>query len=98
VVRISLVYGMLTMFMLVTYLLVVIGVGYFLGRVFQVNSFPVLVLIIASLSLAILPMRRVIQNWIDRAFYPSRLANRTAISELASSLAGHIETHEVEER
>lgn len=95
VVRISLVYGLLTLFMLMSYFLVVVGIGYFLGRVFNVNSYPVLVLIIAASSLAILPMRRVIQGWIDQAFYPSRRANRRAMGELANRLTGLIDSQEV---
>jgi serine phosphatase RsbU (regulator of sigma subunit) len=95
VVRISLVYGLLTLFMLLMYFLVVVGIGFFLGRVFQVNSYPVLVLIIAASGLAILPMRRVIQGWIDQAFYPSRQANRKSVAELADQLTGLIDVEEV---
>lgn len=95
VVRISLVYGLLTLFMLLMYFLVVVGIGYFLGRVFAVDSYPVLVLIIAGSGLAILPMRRVIQGWIDQAFYPSRRANHKAMKELANRLTGLIDSQEV---
>jgi sigma-B regulation protein RsbU (phosphoserine phosphatase) len=95
VVRISLVYGLLTLFMLLVYFVVVGGVGYFLGRVFQVDSYPVLVLIIAASGLAILPMRRVIQGWIDQTFYPSRRANRRAMAALAARLTGLIDAQDV---
>ncbi len=95
VVRISLVYGLLTLFMLLMYFLVVVGIGYFLGRIFQVDSYPVLVPIMAASGLAILPMRRVIQGWIDQAFYPSRRANRRAIADLAHRLTGMIDAQEV---
>nr|MEE4269089.1 SpoIIE family protein phosphatase [Candidatus Krumholzibacteria bacterium] len=93
--RIGLVYGLLTLFVLLVYFLVVVGLGYFLGRVFQVNSYPVLVLIMAASGLAILPMRRVIQEFIDQSFYPSRRAPRQAMSDLADHLTGLIDTGEV---
>lgn len=95
VMRISMVYGLLTLFVLLTYFLVVVGLGYFLGRVFQVNSYPILILIMATSGLVILPMRRVIQGWIDQTFYPSRRANRQAMAELAGHLTGLIESTEV---
>lgn len=95
VLRISLVYGLLTLFMLLAYFLVVVGLGYFLGKVFQVNSYPVLVLLMAASGLAILPMRSLIQDGIDQAFYPSRKANRQAMAELAQNLTGLIDSEDV---
>jgi len=47
--------------------------------------------IIAASSLAILPLRRGVQRWIDQALYPSRLASRAEITRLASDLAGEID-------
>ena len=95
VVRIGLVYGVLTLAMLLIYLLVLGGVGHVLGRVFQVDSYPVLVLILAAASLVIMPLRRLIQRWIDQTFYPSRRASRQVISRLAGKLTGIMELREV---
>ncbi len=93
--RISLVYGLLTLFMLLVYFLALFGVGHMLGRLFLVDSYPILVLMMAAASLAILPMRRLIQTWIDQAFYPSRRATRNVISRLAAKLTGLMELREV---
>jgi sigma-B regulation protein RsbU (phosphoserine phosphatase) len=95
VVRISLVYGLLTLFMLLVYLLLVVGVGHLLGRIFQIDSYPVLVLMIAVSSLFILPLRKLIQNWTDQAFYPSRRATRKVMARLAAQLTHQIELREV---
>ena len=83
------------MLVLVVYFAVVVGLGHFLGRAFGVNSYPVLVVLMAASSLAILPLRRIVQNWIDRTFYPARRANRKAMRLLADELAGLINPEDV---
>ena len=95
IIRASLIYGLLTVLVLVVYFAVVVGVGHFLGRAFAVNSYPVLVVLMAASSLAILPLRRVVQDWIDRTFYPARRANRKAMGLLADELAGLINPEDV---
>jgi sigma-B regulation protein RsbU (phosphoserine phosphatase) len=95
VVRASLIYGLLTLLVLVFYFVVVLGLGDFLARVFQVETQSVLLVVMAGSSLAILPVRRRIQGMIDNAFYPARRANRRAMTKLADRLTRLIDPDEV---
>lgn len=87
VVRASLVYGLVTALVLAAYFLGAGVLGSWLTEIYQVRTFPVMVLIIAACSLAVLPLRRRVQTWVDAAFYPSRRANREAIVRLSHDLA-----------
>lgn len=91
VMRASLIYGLLTALVLLTYLVMVLGLGDLLARFFQVETQPVLLIMVAGSSLAILPLRGWIQGWIDNAFYPARRANRRAMHRLADRLTGLID-------
>jgi sigma-B regulation protein RsbU (phosphoserine phosphatase) len=73
----------------------VLGLGDVLARVFQIDMQPVLLIMMAGSSLAILPLRGWIQGWIDNAFYPARRANRQAMNRLADRLTGLIDPAEV---
>ncbi len=95
VVRISLVYGLVTLLVLLGYFLIVGLVGSTLAGFFDANTWPVLVLIAALSGLAILPLRNLVQVWIDNTFYPARRATRRAINNLAEDLTGLIEPDEV---
>ncbi len=95
VVRASLTYGLLTLLLLAVFLLVVVGLGALLSQVFAVSAYPVLLMIAAGSSLAVQPLRRVVQDWIDRTFYPERRDHRRAIAVLGEELAGLIELDEV---
>lgn len=95
VVRVSLIYGLLTLLVLAAYFALVVGAGQLLSRAFDVSTQPVLYLLFAATGLAILPLRRLAQTSIDRTFYPSRLANRAAMQSLADELTGLIEASEV---
>ncbi len=95
VVRASLSYGLLTLLVLLTYFVIVLGLGEFLAQVFQVETYRVLLVVMAGSSLAILPLRRWIQGMIDDAFYPARRANRRAMTRLADQLTGLIDPEEV---
>jgi sigma-B regulation protein RsbU (phosphoserine phosphatase) len=95
VVRASLIYGLLTLLVLLTYFVIVLGVGEFLAQVFKVETYRVLLVVMAGSSLAILPLRRWIQSMIDNAFYPARRANRRAMTSLADRLTGLIDPEEV---
>ncbi|HOX25181.1 MAG TPA: SpoIIE family protein phosphatase [Candidatus Krumholzibacteria bacterium] len=90
VVRTSLIYGLLTAVILAGYFLVAGLLGTWLTRVYLVSAYPVTVLVIAAASLAVLPLRRRVQGWVDAAFYPSRRANRDAIARLGRSLATQV--------
>ena len=81
--------------MLVAYFLVVVGLGHFLSQVFRISMQPVILLLVAAAGLAILPLRRLVQSWIDRTFYPSRRANRKAMGRLADELTELIDSDEV---
>ena len=95
VVRTSLIYGLLTVLVLLTYFVIVMGLGEFLAQVFQVETYRVLLVVMAGSSLAILPLRRWIQGMIDNAFYPARRANRRSMTRLADQLTGLIDPEEV---
>lgn len=87
VVRASLVYGLLTAAILAVYFLGVGLLGSLLARFYQVSALPLLVVLITACSLAVLPLRRRVQAWVDRTFYPSRRANREATAALGRALA-----------
>jgi sigma-B regulation protein RsbU (phosphoserine phosphatase) len=95
VVRASLIYGLLTLLVLLIYFVIVLGLGEFLARVFKVETYRVLLVVMAGSGLAILPLRRWIQGLIDNAFYPARRANRRAMTRLADRLTGLIDPEEV---
>jgi serine phosphatase RsbU (regulator of sigma subunit) len=95
VVRASLIYGLLTLLVLVAYFVVAVGLGHFLSGLLNVSLQPLLLLLVAATGLAVLPLRRLIQTWIDHAFYPSRRANRKSMRTLADQLTGLIDSEEV---
>ncbi len=95
VVRISLVYGLVTLLVLLGYFLIVGLVGNFLAGIFATDTWPVMVLTAAATGLAIMPLRNVVQVWIDNTFYPARRANRQAVNLLAEELTGLIDPAEV---
>jgi len=94
IVRVSLIYGVLTVVVLVAYYLLVMGLGHVLSRLFHINTYPVLLLVLATSSLTILPLRRHIQSWIDDTFYPGRRITREATGELAHRLTNIIDAEE----
>jgi sigma-B regulation protein RsbU (phosphoserine phosphatase) len=91
VVRASLIYGLLTLLVLAGYFLGVGILGALLARFYAVDELPVLVAMIAACSLAVLPLRRRIQRWVDLAFYPARRANREATAALGRELARSVD-------
>ncbi len=95
VVRAGLIYGVLTVLVLLVYFIIVLGLGEFLARFFRVEAQPVLLVLMAGCGLAILPLRRWIQGIIDNAFYPARRANRRAMTHLAERLTRLIDPEEV---
>ena len=97
VVRAGLIYGLLTLLLLASFFLAVVGLGTLLSRIFAVSAFPVLLIIAAGSSLAVQPLRRLVQDWIDRTFYPARRAHRRAMAALGDELAGLIELDDVVE-
>ncbi|MDX2473524.1 MAG: SpoIIE family protein phosphatase [Candidatus Krumholzibacteria bacterium] len=95
IVRISLVYGLLTVMVLLGYFLTVGLVGKLVAGVFGADTWPVMVVIAAASGLAIMPLRSVVQSWLDNNFYPARRANRRAINLLAEKLTGLIDPQDV---
>jgi sigma-B regulation protein RsbU (phosphoserine phosphatase) len=82
---------LLTALVLLGYLFVVGIVGHLMTRAFQVSTYPLVIIIVAASGLVVLPLRRTAQHWVDRAFYPARLANRSAIVQLGDELTGIID-------
>lgn len=95
VVRVGLIYGLVTLLVVLAYLGIVLILGALLSDVFQASATPVLLGLMAASSLAVMPVRRLAQGWIDRTFYPARRANRQAMAHLADRLAGLIDSEEV---
>ena len=95
VLRISLIYGLLTSFVLLIYFVMVVGLGKLLAGLFSISTYPILLVVVAASSLTILPLRRVIQTWIDNTFYPGRRANRQALSNLGQNLTALIDADQV---
>jgi len=98
VVRTSLVYGLLTVLVLAGYLITVAVLGTLVTRTYEVSAFPVLVVLIAASSLAVLPLRRRVQRLVDVTLYPSRGADRAALTALSRALAVQMcadEAHEL---
>ncbi|MBU8869481.1 MAG: SpoIIE family protein phosphatase [Gemmatimonadales bacterium] len=95
IVRVSLIYGLLSLLLLVAYFVLVMGLGHFLSEFFNISMQPVIMLLVAAAGLAILPLRKLIQNWIDYTFYPARRANQKAMRLLAEQLTGLIDSEEV---
>ena len=91
VVRSSLIYGLSTLLVLLSYLMVVGVMGHYLTSSFGVSTYPLVIVIVAASSLVILPLRRTVQRWIDHAFYPARRANRAAVAQLGHDLTGQID-------
>ncbi len=94
VVRTSLVYGLLTALILGAYVLGAGLLGSVLRNTYAVSTYPVLVVVVAACSLAVLPLRRRVQDWVDHAFYPSRRAGRRAVSHLGRALAIQVNVEE----
>ncbi|MFO7653703.1 MAG: SpoIIE family protein phosphatase [Candidatus Krumholzibacteriia bacterium] len=97
VVRTSLVYGTLTLLVLVGYVIVVGVVGHALAQALRLSTYPLVLALVAASGLAVLPLRRAAQRWVDRAFYPARLATRAAVVQLAHDLTGIIDRAEAVE-
>jgi sigma-B regulation protein RsbU (phosphoserine phosphatase) len=87
VVRTSVVYGLLTALVLTGYVACAGILGSVLARTHAVSAYPVLVLAVAATSLAVLPLRRRVQLWVDATLYPSRRADRDAVLALGRALA-----------
>lgn len=94
VVRASLVYGLVTLVIVAGYVAITALLGTWMQRVYEISAYPVLVVTIAACSLAVLPLRRRVQGWVDAAFYPSRRANRNAIMRIGRDLAGQVQAED----
>ena len=91
VLRVSLIYGLLTLTILAAYFLAVGLLGRFITDSFAISSEPLIALAIAACSLLVLPLRRRLQRLIDHAFYPSRRADRKALADLARELSDQMD-------
>ncbi|MFU8828461.1 MAG: HAD-IC family P-type ATPase, partial [Phycisphaerales bacterium] len=80
-------YRAITLLIVAAYVLIAGLLSDWLSRFYRISAFPVAVVTIAACSLAVLPLRRRVQNWVDAAFYPSRRANREAVGALGRDLA-----------
>lgn len=92
VIRHGMTYAAMTALLLLVYFVVVGLLGDFLTEHFHVDTQPLTLATVATTALVILPVRRSVQGWIDRAFYPARRANRAAILALGHELSGLIDS------
>lgn len=89
VVRRSLVYGMLTgALILVFYGVLGAGGAVFSGWIGQGSSVWAISLATLVLGLLFAPLRRFVQRWIERRFFPERRAMRQRLTDLAEDLPG----------
>ncbi len=92
VVRHGLTYAGLTLALLIVYFLSVGLLGRFLTQTLGLETYPLAVLTVVVSALVVLPGRRVLQRWIDRAFYPAHGATRAAVADLGRELTRVIDT------
>ena len=95
IVRTSMTYGLLTALVLCGYLVVIMGLSQVFENWLEVDSERLLLVLVALSGLVVLPLRRLVQGWVDRAFYPSRMATRRAMTAIAQELTGLIEAEDV---
>ncbi len=95
IVRTSMTYGLLTALVLCGYLVVIMGLSQVFENWLEVDSERLLLVLVALSGLVVLPLRRLVQGWVDRAFYPSRKATRRTMSAIAQELTGLIEAEDV---
>jgi len=95
IIRTSLTYALLTAMVLLGYFAVVVCVGLVFGKLLGVRSDQLSLALVAASGLLVLPLKGLVQHWIDRTFYPARRANREAMNRLAEELTGIIDAVEV---
>ncbi|MFH1841723.1 MAG: GAF domain-containing SpoIIE family protein phosphatase, partial [bacterium] len=93
----SLTYGTISLILIMSYMVVVGLLGGLLSQYFKISEQPLTVVTVAGSALAILPVRRTVQGWVDRTFYPARRANRAAIISLGHELSGLIDSQSAAE-
>ncbi|MHB8079989.1 MAG: PDZ domain-containing protein, partial [Candidatus Krumholzibacteriia bacterium] len=94
VVRYGLTYAALTLLLVAGYVAVVGFVGHVLTASMRIDTEPLSLALVAGCALAALPVRRLVQGWIDRAFYPARRESRAAVAELEREMNGLIDTED----
>ena len=91
VVRQALIYGLLTLTVVVGYGVLVGVVGRAMASHFRIGDEPMLLAAVIGSALALNPLRRRLHRWVDTTFYPSRLADREAIQALGHEMSSLIE-------
>ena len=87
VIRHSLIYGTLTVAVLMVYALLVGVLGHMLTAYFHSSDLPIVLLTVLMIALALNPVRHFLHRWLDRTFYPARLATREALHQLSHELS-----------
>jgi sigma-B regulation protein RsbU (phosphoserine phosphatase) len=91
-IRHGLTYAALTLLLVAAYVIIVGLAGHFLTESMRIDTEPLALALVAGCALAALPARRLVQRWIDRAFYPARRESRAAVAELGREMNGLIDT------
>ncbi len=91
-IRHGLTYAVLTLLLVAAYVVIVGVAGHFLTESMRIDTEPLALALVAGCALAALPARRLVQRWIDRAFYPARRESRAAVAELGREMNGLIDT------
>ncbi len=94
----TLVYGLLTASLLGIYLLLVFGGQYLLAIRLEPNNPGVLVVSTLIVAALFQPLRRGIQNVIDRRFYRQKYDASRAIERFSASLRGEVNLAEISEQ
>ncbi len=92
VIRHGLTYGGLTLLVALIYFVSAGLLGHLLTSRFGVSTYPLALATVILAALLILPARRALQRWIDRAFYPARGATRAAVEAVGRELTGLIDS------
>ncbi len=93
----TLVYGLLTAILLGIYLLLVFGGQYLLASLLGPDNPAVLVVSTLIVAALFQPLRRGIQNGIDRRFYRQKYDANRAIERFSASLRGEVNLAEISE-
>ena len=90
-VRHGLVYGALTVTVVLSYALLVGVLGHAMAVYFRTTSTPVILAAAMGTALLLNPARRRLHTWVDHTVYPARRATRKALHDLGHELSGLIE-------
>jgi sigma-B regulation protein RsbU (phosphoserine phosphatase) len=91
VVRRSLVYTILSAFIIALYYSTVRWFGDLLAERFEINQFVLTLVPAVLIAVAFAPLRSRVQNWVDRHFYREEIRYRETVAEFTRELSREIQ-------